>query len=149
MRYRPVRPGVANPRVSTSRPRLLVAARARGRCVRVAQAAVALQRTSSLRTRLLTVNVVRGAERRPLQLQRIERRSPRPSPRLEITSLVAGQAKLFSKLAVRLRPFLRSPIDAEQAQAMCKHGLADRAASFLRLTERGVYPDHDSPYRRS
>ena len=58
---------------------------------------------------------------------------------------LVGQAKLFSRLAVRLRPFLRSPIDAEQAQAMCKHGLADRAASFLRLAERGVYPDRQAP----
>ena len=64
-----------------------------------------------------------------------------------MVSLV-GQAKLFGRLAVRLRPFLRSPIDAEQAQAMCRRGLADRAASFLRLVERGVYPDHGSPYRR-
>ena len=61
---------------------------------------------------------------------------------------VAGQARLFGRLAVRLRPFLRSPIAAEQARTMCEHGLAEREASFLRLVEQGVYRDHASPYRR-
>lgn len=31
---------------------------------------------------------------------------------------------------------------------MCTHGLAVREASFVRLVERGVYPDDNNPYRR-
>ena len=31
---------------------------------------------------------------------------------------------------------------------MCQRGLANREESFLRLVERGVYPDRASPYRR-
>ena len=61
---------------------------------------------------------------------------------------VAAQARLFGRLAVRLRPFLRSPIGAEQARTMCERGLAEREASFLRGIKRGIYPHHDNPYRR-
>lgn len=61
---------------------------------------------------------------------------------------VTGQAKLFGKFAVRLRPFLRSQIGAEQARRLCEEGLAQREDRFLRVVERGVYPDPANPYRR-
>jgi hypothetical protein len=51
------------------------------------------------------------------------------------------------RFLAQLPAFLRSPIRAVEAQAILRHRHAERAADFLALARRTVYPHPASPYR--
>ncbi|MGH7179869.1 MAG: hypothetical protein ACREJC_21010, partial [Tepidisphaeraceae bacterium] len=55
---------------------------------------------------------------------------------------------MFSRYAWGLRSFLRRPLALEQARAQVQRRLKARDKSFLRIVQRGVYAQPESPYRR-
>jgi hypothetical protein len=60
---------------------------------------------------------------------------------------VLGKLAANARYAFGLRGFLRHSIDLEEARSLLQSYLAQREASFLRVLERGVYAQRNSPYR--
>ncbi len=56
--------------------------------------------------------------------------------------------KMFARYACGLRGYLRKTLTPDECRQMLVHQLEIREESFLRILERGIYANPQSPYRR-
>ena len=56
--------------------------------------------------------------------------------------------KMFARYAVGLKGYLRKTLTLDECRQMLVHQLEIREESFLRVLERGIYANPQSPYRR-